>query len=226
MRIGMQVDADATASTQLSLSLSFASDKLTAVSSANVNMSGLLEPTLYVIKGIAILDNDGNRLLAKYYDPTVFPTVKDEKKFEKNLFQKTHRANAEVIMLDRLTCVYRSNVDLFFYVMGLSHENELILVSVLSCLYDAVSSILRKNVEKRTLLDNLDIIMLAMDEICDGGVPLETDPQVVSQRVALRMEESPFNDQTVTQQVRQKLESTTGAVLQSAREQLKWSLLK
>ncbi|XP_064082807.1 coatomer subunit zeta-1-like isoform X1 [Macrobrachium nipponense] len=199
MRIGMQVDADATASTQLSLSLSFASDKLTAVSSANVNMSGLLEPTLYVIKGIAILDNDGNRLLAKYYDPTVFPTVKDEKKFEKNLFQKTHRANAEVIMLDRLTCVYRSNVDLFFYVMGLSHENELILVSVLSCLYDAVSSILRKNVEKRTLLDNLDIIMLAMDEICDGGVPLETDPQVVSQRVALRMEESPFNDQTVTQ---------------------------
>ncbi|ROT72154.1 hypothetical protein C7M84_009459 [Penaeus vannamei] len=132
-------------------------------------MSGLLEPTLYIIKGIAILDNDGNRLLAKYYDPNVFPTVKEEKKFEKNLFQKTHRANAEVIMLDRLTCVYRSNVDLFFYVMGYSHENELILVSVLSCLYDAVSAILRKNVEKRTLLDNLDIIMLAVDEICDGG---------------------------------------------------------
>ncbi|XP_068207116.1 coatomer subunit zeta-1 isoform X1 [Palaemon carinicauda] len=206
--------------------MSFVLTRCCVDSSANINMSGLLEPTLYVIKGIAILDNDGNRLLAKYYDPTVFPTVKDEKKFEKNLFQKTHRANAEVIMLDRLTCVYRSNVDLFFYVMGLSHENELILVSVLSCLYDAVSSILRKNVEKRTLLDNLDIIMLAMDEICDGGVPLETDPQVVSQRVALRMEESPFNDQTVTQQVRQKLESTTGAVLQSAREQLKWSLLK
>jgi len=164
-------------------------------------MSGLLDPTLYMIKGIAILDNDGNRLLAKYFDPDVFPTVKDERKFEKNLFQKTHRANAEIIMLDRLTCVYRSNVDLFFYVMGSQHENELILVSVLSCLYDSVSAILRKNVEKRTLLDNLDIIMLAMDEICDGGVPLETDPQVVAQRVALRMDESPFNDQTVTQMV-------------------------
>merc|ERR1719370_2345957 len=148
-------------------------------------MSGLLDPTLYCIKGIAILDNDGNRLLAKYYDPTVFSNVKEEKKYEKNLFQKTHRANA-----------------------------ELILVSVLSCLYDSVSAILRKNVEKRTLLDNLDIMMLAIDEICDGGVPLETDPQVVAQRVALRMDESPFNDQTVTQ------------VLQSAREQLKWSLLK
>lgn len=32
--------------------------------------------------------------------------------------------SAEVIMLDGLTVVYRSNVDLFFYVMGSCHENE------------------------------------------------------------------------------------------------------
>lgn len=144
---------------------------------------------------MAILDNDGNRILAKYYDKNVFPTSKEQKTFEKNLFSKTHRANAEIIMLDGLTCVYRSNVDLFFYVMGSSHENEvsilgewlksnilswsmyinslhlfqLILMSVLNCLYDSVSQILRKNVEKRAVLDSLDIVMLAMDEICDGG---------------------------------------------------------
>jgi len=153
------------------------------------------EPTLYTVKGMAILDNDGNRILAKYYDKNVFPTSKEQKTFEKNLFSKTHRANAEIIMLDGLTCVYRSNVDLFFYVMGSSHENEvciimkllsnlmllgsmhinlldlfqLILMSVLNCLYDSVSQILRKNVEKRAVLDSLDIVMLAMDEICDGG---------------------------------------------------------
>lgn len=79
---------------------------------------------MYTIKGIAILDNDGNRILAKYYDKNVFPTSKEQKAFEKNLFNKTHRANAEIIMLDGLTCVYKSNVDLFFYVMGSSHENE------------------------------------------------------------------------------------------------------
>lgn len=82
------------------------------------------EPTLYTVKGMAILDNDGNRILAKYYDKNVFPTSKEQKTFEKNLFSKTHRANAEIIMLDGLTCVYRSNVDLFFYVMGSSQENE------------------------------------------------------------------------------------------------------
>ncbi len=124
---------------------------------------------MYTVKGIAILDNDGKRILAKYYDPNVLPTPKEQKAFEKNLFNKTHRANAEIIMLDGLTCVYRSNVDLFFYVMGSCQENELILVSVLNCLYEAVSQILRKNVEKRALIDNLDIVMLALDEICDNG---------------------------------------------------------
>lgn len=82
---------------------------------------------LYTVKGIAILDSDGNRILAKYYDKNVFPTSKEQKTFEKNLFNKTHRANAEIIMLDGLTCVYKSNVDLFFYVMGNSNENEVCL---------------------------------------------------------------------------------------------------
>lgn len=129
----------------------------------------LKEPTLLTVKAMCILDNDGNRILAKYYDKNVFPTVKEQKTFEKNLFNKTHRANAEIIMLDGLTCVYKNNVDLFFYVMGSTSENELILVSVLNCLYDSVSMILKKNVEKRAVLDNLDIVMLAFDEICDGG---------------------------------------------------------
>lgn len=42
-------------------------------------------------------------------------------------------------------------------------------MSVLQCLYDSVNQILRKNVEKRVVLENLDTVMLAMDEICDGG---------------------------------------------------------
>ena len=84
----------------------------------------LQPPSLYTVKAIAILDNDGRRILANYYDRALFPTIKEERAFEKNLFQKTHKANADIIMLDGLTCLYRSNVDLFFYVMGDCHENE------------------------------------------------------------------------------------------------------
>ncbi|XP_043279545.1 coatomer subunit zeta-1 isoform X1 [Venturia canescens] len=174
----------------------------------------LLEPTLYIVKGMAILDNDGNRILAKYYDKNIFPTSKEQETFEKNLFNKTHRSNTEIIMLDGLTCVYRSIVDLHFYVMGSSHENELILISVLNCLYDSVSHILGRNVEKRAVFDSLGIVMLAMDEICDRGVILDADAASVVQRVSLRTDEIPLSEQTVAQ------------VLQSAKEQLKWSLLK
>lgn len=51
----------------------------------------LQEPTLYIVKGMCILDNDGNRILAKYYDKNILPSAKEQKAFEKNLFNKTHR---------------------------------------------------------------------------------------------------------------------------------------
>ncbi|CAH0716911.1 unnamed protein product, partial [Brenthis ino] len=161
----------------------------------------LFEPTLYIVKGMCILDSDGNRILAKYYDKNIMPSAKEQKAFEKNLFNKTHRANAEIIMLDGLTCVYKSNVDLFFYVMGSSHENELILQSVLNALYESVSILLRRNVEKRVLMENLDSVMLAFDEICDGGVILDSDPTSIVGRAALRTDDVPLGEQTVVQEI-------------------------
>lgn len=72
-------------------------------------------------------------------------------------------------------------------------------MSVLNCVYETVSQILRKNVEKRAVFENLDIIMLALDEICDGGIVLESDPTAVVNRVALRTDDIPLGEQTVAQ---------------------------
>ena len=57
-------------------------------------------PTLYTVKGILILDNDGKRVYANYYDSNIFPTLKEQSTFEKSLFSKTAKANAEVITLN------------------------------------------------------------------------------------------------------------------------------
>uniref|UniRef100_A0A2R9B043 Coatomer subunit zeta n=1 Tax=Pan paniscus TaxID=9597 RepID=A0A2R9B043_PANPA len=194
----------------------------------------ILEPSLYTVKAILILDNDGDRLFAKYYDDT-YPSVKEQKAFEKNIFNKTHRTDSEIALLEGLTVVYKSSIDLYFYVIGSSYENELMLMAVLSCLFDSLSQMLRtgstqagglhesssrqawatqKNVEKRALLENMEGLFLAVDEIVDGGVILESDPQQVVHRVALRGEDVPLTEQTVSQ------------VLQSAKEQIKWSLLR
>ena len=85
---------------------------------------------------------------------------------------------SEIIMLDGLTILYKSSVDLFFYVMGSSYENELLLMSALDVLFDSLNMILKKEFEKKALMEHLDMVMMAVDEICDQGILLEHDPEV------------------------------------------------
>ena len=44
-------------------------------------------------------------------------------------------------------------------------ENELILSAVLHTLYESISAVLHKNVEKRALFDHMDSILLIIDEV-------------------------------------------------------------
>nr|XP_042700458.1 coatomer subunit zeta-2 isoform X2 [Chrysemys picta bellii] len=165
-------------------------DRAAVAAAGAMDPTRLLEPSLYTVKAIFILDNDGQRLLAKYYDDT-FPSTKEQKTFERSVFDKTHKTDSEIAFLEGLTIVYKSSIDLFFYVVGSSQENELMLVAVLTCLFDSLSHMLRKNVEKRSLLDNLDGVFLVVDEIVDGGVILESDPQQVIQKVNFRTVSEP-----------------------------------
>ncbi|KAM3863772.1 coatomer subunit zeta-2 [Diretmus argenteus] len=205
------------------------------------------EPSLYTVKAVFILDNDGNRLLSKYYDPELYPSMKEQKNFERNVYNKTHKADNEISFLEGMTIVYKTSVDLFFYVVGSAQENELMLMSVLNCLFDSLSQILRKNVERRYLLDNMDGVFLVVDEIIDGGVILESDPQQVLQKVNYKLvsepaygfvlfdyitgnldgqaDENPLSEHSVAQHITEKLGLTTN-VLQSAKDQIKWSILK
>ena len=51
----------------------------------------VLEPHLDTIKALIILDNDGTRILAKYYDSESWDRKAAHKNFEKTLFNKTHK---------------------------------------------------------------------------------------------------------------------------------------
>ena len=113
-----------------------------------------------------------------------------------------------------LLFLFRPSVDLYFYVIGAAGENELMLQSVLQCLFDSLSILLRKDVEKKTIFQNLGTVMLATDEICDKGVIMEHDPYKVASRVTVRSEDLPIGEQTVSQ------------VLNNYKEQLKMSLLR
>ncbi|KAI9145026.1 coatomer protein [Paraphysoderma sedebokerense] len=146
--------------------------------------------SLYTVKAVLILDaSNGSRVLAKYYPKaTEFPTTKEQKAFEKSLWDKTKKLlNNEIILFDNQVVVYRSNIDVIFYVIGSLEENEVMLTTVLNTFYDSIGLVLAKyQIEKRTLLENLDNVALSLDECIDDGVVLETDPGTIASRVSRR----------------------------------------
>lgn len=42
----------------------------------------------------------------------------------------------------------------------------------------------RNSTDKRTIIENYDLVSLAIDEIVDDGIILETDPVIVASRVS------------------------------------------
>jgi exonuclease VII small subunit len=88
------------------------------------------------------LDSEGKRLLVKYYT-TNWPTLKDQKAFEKALFEKTKKANGEITLIEDSVVVYRNNLDVFFYIVGSMEENELILANALNNFCDAMNQLLK-----------------------------------------------------------------------------------
>ena len=112
---------------------------------------------------IFILDSDGNRILAKYYQaphlptntplvqspyittpqPNPYPTVKEQKKFEKDLFAKTKKQTSDVILFDNRLVVYKQTVDTTLYVVGGADENEIMLYLVVVALRDSLDALLK-----------------------------------------------------------------------------------
>lgn len=179
----------------------------------------VVDPTCPIVKNMLLLDSDGKRIAVKYYSEE-WPTVNDQANFEKLLWSKTSRTNArgeaEIIMFDNYIVVYKYIGDLMFYVTGGLEENELVLYQVLQAFYESISILFRQQVEKKTVLENYDLALLAMDEIVDGGLILETEPELVASRVTMRGAdgEVPLAEQTFSQ------------AFASAKEHLARSLLR
>ena len=72
-------------------------------------------------------------------------------------------------MYDGFLAVYKHSLDLIFYLLGHSSENELMLHAALIAFSDAVHMLLRNQVEKRGVLENLDLVLLCLDETIDDG---------------------------------------------------------
>jgi len=180
--------------------------------------------SLYSISAFVILDSDGGRVLAKYYRPKNQPqldnkalsSLKDQRGFEKGLWEKTKKAGGDIIIYDNHLAVYKHSLDVIVYVIGPTSENELMLHSALIAFSDALSMLLRNQVEKRALLENLDLVLLCLDETIDDGVIVETDATTIASRVSRPKADTTeivINEQTLMsayQTVKEKMQQRMG----------------
>ncbi|KAH6666041.1 coatomer zeta subunit [Halenospora varia] len=154
--------------------------------------------SLFTINAIIILNaDDGSRIFAKYYTsphhqggahaqtPTSpYADLKSQKSFEKGLLEKTAKQTADIILYDNRIVLYKAESDVMMYVVGGVDENEIMLYNVVLCLRDSLHLLFKQSVDRRTILENFDLVSLAIDEMVDDGIILETDPTIIVQRVS------------------------------------------
>jgi len=184
--------------------------------------------SLYSVTAFIVLDTDGHRVLAKYYsskartqlgEPDLtkgLQNLKEQRAFEKGLFAKTKKPGGDIILYDGHLAVYKHSLDLIFYMLGGPLENELMLYSALTAFMDAVHLLLRNQVEKRAVLENLDCVILCLDETIDDGIIVETDPTTIASRVSRPRADTTeivINEQTIMnayQTVKEKMQQRIG----------------
>ncbi|RYP64461.1 hypothetical protein DL769_006654 [Monosporascus sp. CRB-8-3] len=153
--------------------------------------------SLFSVNAIIILSiDDGSRIFAKYYDAphhapnssgasnNPYPDLKSQKAFEKGLLEKTAKQTGDIILYDNRIVLYKMESDVMMYVVGGVDENEILLYNVILSLRDSLHLLFKQSVDRRTIIESYDLVSLAIDEIVDDGIILETDPTIIVQRVS------------------------------------------
>jgi NhaP-type Na+/H+ or K+/H+ antiporter len=130
--------------------------------------------------------------------------------------------------------VYKHSLDLILYFIAGPSENELMLSTALNNFVDALTLLLRNQIEKRGVLESLDMVLLCLDETIDDGcasysfhatrsvsnlpsrIIVDTDPAAIASRVSRPRADTTeiiINEQTIMsayQTVKEKMAQRIG----------------
>jgi len=84
--------------------------------------------------------------------------------------------------------------DVRVVMVGPSGESELVLAHFCEGVFEALSTLMGGTTERTMILDNLEVVLLLIDEHCDGGIILETDPHKLMSSVALKDDDGMENE--------------------------------
>ena len=187
--------------------------------------------SLYSVQAILILDNQGNRVYAEYYSPpsegntdeassSLLNSTTKQLEFEKKLFKKTFKRNSDIMLFENHLVLFKEYIDVTIYLIGDSSENELVLQSALDALGDSLEIVLSNGIDKKSVEENFDLVLLDIDEVVDNGIILETDAATIASRITKR----PANENAIAIDLDKGLLSAWGFAKSKLQEKLQQGL--
>jgi len=157
----------------------------------------MLEAQVADVKGVIVLDNEGNRIIAKYYNNNQHNMEgnQQQKQFERQLFLKSNKNNSsklnlyecDILNIENYVAIFKCYVDMSIYVLGERNDNELALSQVLETIHDCFDRVFKHNIERKSLINNMTAVILVIDELIDGGIVMASDAQTVLSRINLKV---------------------------------------
>ena len=160
------------------------------------------------IKGVVVLDNEGKRIIAKYYNvPRGLETNTQQKSFERQLFIKSNKQGSatgaasagtgqskplnmyenDIMTVENYVAIFRCYVDMTIYILGDKDDNELILASVLDTVHECFDKVFKHSIERKSLINNMTAVILVIDELIDQGILMATDSQTILKRINIKV---------------------------------------
>ena len=136
------------------------------------------------IKCIFLYSQSGTRITAQYYDNTI-PEDK-RASFENAIHSRASSDfDSQVMQHDDYIVVFRKVDDVCLYVVSDLKANELLLDEIIDTIFTALSLIFKKT-SADSLIQQIDLLYLLLDETIEQGFVFEGDPEVVAARVLLK----------------------------------------
>jgi len=141
----------------------------------------------FSVLSIVVLHGDmRSRMFAKYWSARL-KSVSVQTELEARLPKSANTEDCDITVIDQYTVLSKACPDstCIFHIIGSERANELMLAEVLDCLIDSLKLLLGNSFGKDAIYDNLELLLLAVDEMFENGNILSIEPKVVRNRVLM-----------------------------------------
>jgi len=137
------------------------------------------------IHGVVIYSINGTRVIAQYYTSAIPPDKTAT--FEGEILQRgIEDQTGEVMQHDEFIVIYKTVKDLLLFLVCDMKSNELLMGEILDALVTSISLVYKNKVSAESLVQQIDLLYLLLDETIENGFVFEGDPEVVAARTMLK----------------------------------------